>query len=138
MPRLNAVLSLTLALALAGPPAAQDGPEGAIRGVIQSQIEAFLAEDLAAAFAFASPAIRQMFGSPENFGRMVREGYPMVWRPADVAFGELREVGGRLWQQVIVTDAAGAVHVLDYQMIPAGEGWQINAVHILRAPDLGV
>ncbi len=133
MPGRTAALSLALAfafaLAPARPAAAQDGPEGAIREVIQSQIEAFLADDFA--------TIRQMFGSPDNFGRMVREGYPMVWRPASVAFGDLREIGGRLWQQVIVTDAAGSVHVLDYQMVPAGEGWQINGVHILRAPDVG-
>jgi hypothetical protein len=137
MSRLTASLTLAAALALAAPAPAQEGAEGAIREVIQRQIEAFLADDFARAFAFASPAIKQLFRTPDNFGRMVREGYPMVWRPADIAFGELREVAGRLWQRVIVTDRSGVVHVLDYQMIPTGEGWQINGVHILRAPEVG-
>ena len=56
-----------------------ENPE--IRGVIQSQLDAFLADDVNTAFTFAAPNIKRMFGSAENFGRMVQNGYPMVWRP---------------------------------------------------------
>jgi hypothetical protein len=130
-----------IAIALSGFTAlsapAQEAPETAIEGVIQRQIDAFLADDFATAFTYASPNIQGIFGSPDNFGAMVRDGYPMVWRPDAVAFGALREVGGRLWQRVIVTDAAGAVHALDYQMIETGDGWQINAVQLLQAPQVG-
>lgn len=108
-----------------------------IRGVIRSQIEAFLKDDFATAFTFASPNIQGLFGTPENFGVMVRNGYPMVWRPEDVQFGELREVAGNLWQRVIVRDAEGRVHALDYQMVPGSDGWRINGVQLLRAPDVG-
>ena len=58
----------------------------------------------------------------------------MVWRPADVRYLELREIGGSLWQTVQVTDADGNVHLLDYQMIPGEDGWKINAVQLLQAP----
>jgi hypothetical protein len=129
--------ALALALALCLPARAQEPPEAAIRGVIQSQIEAFLADDFATAFTFASPAIRGIFQTPENFGAMVRNGYPMVWRPESVEFGELREIGGRLWQRVIVRDAGGRVHALDYQMVPGEDGWRINGVQLLPAPDVG-
>ena len=61
----------------------------------------------------------------------------MVHRPSDVRFLELREVAGRLWQRVMMTDAAGRIHMLDYQMIETPEGWQINGVQILPAPDVG-
>ena len=49
---------------------------------------------------------------------------------------ELREVAGNLWQRVLVTDAAGRSHLLDYQMIETDSGWQINAVQLLPAPDV--
>lgn len=131
------ILAFALALLAALPAPAQEAPDAAIRGIIRSQIDAFLADDFATAFTYASPAIRGLFGTPDNFGLMVREGYPMVWRPADVQFGELREIGGRLWQRVIVEDGAGRFHALDYQMVPAGDGWQINGVQLLQAPGVG-
>ena len=79
--------------------------------------------------------IRWLFGDPENFGIMVRRGYPMVWRPADVRFLELREIGGALWQKVMITDGDGAVHILDYQMIQQENGWKINGVQLLGRAD---
>lgn len=107
-----------------------------IEMTIRSQIDAFLADDFATAFTFASPAIKGVFGNPENFGAMVRQGYPMVYRPSDVKMLERREVGGAMVQRVLVTDAAGKTHVLDYQMIQTPDGWQINGVQLL--PGVGV
>ncbi|MDO9524285.1 MAG: DUF4864 domain-containing protein [Gemmobacter sp.] len=125
----------TLALAvLAGPVVAQ---ETAIQGVISGQVTAFLADDYTRAFDYASPTIKNMFGTAERFGQMVQQGYPMVHRPKDMKFLELRDVSGRLWQKVMVTDAAGALHFLDYQMIETADGWQINAVQLLAAPQVG-
>lgn len=123
---------LLTALLLGLPAAAQESP---IRSTIQSQIDAFLRDDFAAAFDYASPTIQMLFGSPENFGRMVQQGYPMVHRPADVKMLDLREVGGRLWQRVLITDQQGRRHVLDYQMIETPEGWQINGVKLLPSSD---
>jgi hypothetical protein len=125
------LISLTLAL----PASAQ---EGGIEGTIRGQIDAFLKDDFATAFGFASPTIKGMFGTPENFGAMVRNGYPMVHRPADVTMLDRREVAGRLWQRVQITDQSGRVHLLDYQMIETAEGWQINGVQLLTAPGVGV
>ncbi len=115
---------------------AQEARNPAIETVIQQQFDAFRAEDVGTAFSFASPNIKGMFGTPENFGRMVRDGYPMVWRPAEVQFLDLRKVAGNLWQRVMVTDQAGRTHLLEYQMVETGQGWQINGVQIL--PQAGV
>ncbi len=131
----SAIHAVLLVLGLALPVAAQEGP---IQGTIQSQIEAFQADDFARAFTFASPTIKGLFGTPENFGAMVKTGYPMVYRPAEVQMMELREVAGNLWQRVRITDQAGAGWYLDYMMVETAEGWQINAVQILPAPDVGV
>ena len=113
-------------------------PEAGIEGTIQSQIDAFLVDDFARAFTFASPNIQGLFGSADRFGTMVRNGYPMVWRPEDVQFLELRDLDGRLWQKVMVRDQRGKLHILDYQMIETDAGWRINGVQLLPAPDLGV
>lgn len=107
-----------------------------IRTVISAQIEAFQADDVATAFTFASPGIQGLFGSPERFGVMVQRGYPMVWRPEELRFLDLRQIEGEMWQKVLIRDAAGQVHLLDYQMIPGETGWKINAVQILPAPDV--
>jgi hypothetical protein len=135
------ILPVVLALAAAALPLrAQDGanpPDPAIQGTINAQIEAFLRDDFATAFSYASPGIKGVFGTPENFGRMVRQGYPMVWRPSSVRMLELRTVAGNLWQRVLVTDAAGVSHLLDYQMVQTPDGWQINAVQLLPAPGVG-
>lgn len=125
---------LTAAL-LALPALAQEEP---IRKTIQSQLDAFQADDFARAFTFASPNIKGIFGTAENFGAMVKNGYPMVHRPAEVQMGELREVAGNLWQRVRIIDQAGRGHLLDYMMVETPEGWQINAVQLLPAPDIGV
>jgi hypothetical protein len=113
---------------------AQEAP---IQSTITAQIDALKRDDFATAFTFASPNIKSIFGSADNFGRMVREGYPMVYRPSAVKMLELREVAGGLWQKVLVTDAEGRSHLLDYQMIETAEGWQINAVQLLKAAGLG-
>lgn len=107
-----------------------------VEATIDSQIEAFLADDFGRAFTFASPNIQRMFRTPENFGAMVRRGYPMVWRPAEVRYLELRQINGALWQKVQITDAEGRVHLLDYQMIELNSEWKINAVQYLRQPEV--
>lgn len=105
-----------------------------IESTISSQFEAFKADDFEGAFQFASPNLQLMFRSPENFRQMVTTGYPMVWRPAEVSYLELREIEGALWQKVQITDAKGFTHLLDYQMVETDAGWRIAAVQILDAP----
>lgn len=127
------MMALAVSVCLTGAASAQDAE---IEGVIGSQIEAFKADDFVSAFEFASPSIRGMFRTPENFGRMVTQGYPMVWRPAEVTFLELREVAGALWQKVQIVDGKGVVHWLDYRMQETENGWKISAVQLLDDPGL--
>lgn len=108
-----------------------------IEATIGAQIEAFKADDFATAFTFASPNIQGMFGGSERFGQMVKNGYPMVWRPGEVQFLELREIAGALWQRVQIRDQSGTLHALDYQMIQSDGDWRINGVQLVRLPDVG-
>ena len=133
------IIVICLGLLLTSAPLlAQDqGGQPPIQSTITAQIEAFRASDFDLAFTYASPNIKQMFGTPSNFGAMVTTGYPMVINPAEVEMQELRTVGGALWQRVRITDQGGQGYLLDYQMIEGPEGWLINAVQLQKAPDVG-
>ena len=126
--------AILTALCLAAPVAAQDDP---MQATILDQLEAFKADDFERAFSFASPTIKGIFMTPQNFGAMVTQGYPMVHRPGAVKMLEARDVAGNLWQRVMITDQSGRTHLLDYQMVETAEGWQINAVQLLPEPGVG-
>ena len=127
---------MALVISAVSAPAQTEDKQG-IEQTIQGQLDAFRADDFAGAFEYASPMIQGMFGSADRFGMMVQRGYPMVWRNQTVRYLELREISGQLWQRVMVQDASGTLHMLDYQMIPVQDGWQINGVQLLPAPDIG-
>ncbi|SEV92319.1 protein of unknown function [Cognatiyoonia koreensis] len=116
------------------PAIAQDNR--AIEDVIGSQLQAFNDRDVQGAWQFASPMIQGLFQTPDNFGMMVENGYPMVWTNKDVEFLELGEVNGILIQRVLIRDSAGAAFVLEYAMIETEAGWRINGVQVLPAPDV--
>lgn len=126
--------AMTLSLVASG---AQADPQ-AIQGVIGSQIEAFKVDDFDTAFGFAAPNIQGMFGTADNFGTMVRRGFPMVWQPGTVEYLGADEAG-TLWQQeVLITDGFGRLHKLRYTMVETPDGWKIAGVQILEAPEIGV
>jgi hypothetical protein len=125
------ISAILVTLALALPAKANED----IEKVISNQIDAFLADDFETAFTYASPMIKDIFGTPEKFGQMVRQGYPMVWRPSEVNFLSIDRRGKELWQNVMVRDAEGALYILEYQMVPGGTGWLINAVRVRKATE---
>lgn len=125
----RSVLAFGLALFWLMPASAQETPaEGGIRAVIEAQMQAFRSGDTGAAFAHASPMIQGMFGGVDGFGRMVSGQYPMIWQPGDVRFLGLRSEGGRPMQRIMLKDAAGALHLFDYEMTEIGGIWRINGV----------
>ncbi|UTH43726.1 DUF4864 domain-containing protein [Loktanella salsilacus] len=135
---------LILMMGWGAPALAQDTPPAAqveqlpLQDIIRQQLDAFNARDVDLAWSFASPMIQGMFGNPGNFGVMVSEGYPMVWDNSAAKFMAQREVDGRIYQQVMVQDTNGALHVLEYAMIQTAQGWKIDGVSLLPPPDVGV
>lgn len=127
------MIGAALASLMTGAAFAQDNE---IQGVIGSQLEAFKADDFVEAFEFAAPNIQGIFRTPQNFGRMVTQGYPMVWRPAEVTYLELSEENGRFLQKVQIVDSEGRVHLLEYGMTQTPEGWKINGVQLLDSTAL--
>ncbi|MEZ5767864.1 MAG: DUF4864 domain-containing protein [Paracoccaceae bacterium] len=130
------LLALALVLATVAPLAAEPAQEG-IRATITGQIDAFRAGDMARAFDFASDGIRRIFGSSETFGGMVERGYAMVIAPVELRYGDLRDEAGGQVQRVLIRDAAGVWHALDYLMVEEAEGWRIGGVELLGPPEVG-
>ncbi|MDR3467494.1 MAG: DUF4864 domain-containing protein [Xanthobacteraceae bacterium] len=101
------VLALASMLGLA-PPARAGDDAAAAQSVIRAQEEAFARDDAFAAFAFAAPAIMDMFRSADTFMSMVRRAYAPVYRHRSFEFGVTTHVsGGRISQQVHIIDADG-------------------------------
>ena len=121
------ILGLLMATGAAAQEAVPTTPEATIR----AQIEAFQRDDFAAAFEYASPMIRGMFGNPETFGMMVMNGYPMVWRPEELRILGAEDVPGGVVQRIGVVGPDGRYHELDYRMRAVGDRWVIEGVTIL-------
>ncbi len=129
------IQGLILALAMMGTQALAD-VAGDVRQTITQQIDAFQKNDVNTAFEYASPGIQSMFRSAENFGAMVQNGYPMVWRPKDVRFGALSQRGDAWLQTVLIRDAAGVIHALEYRMEQLDGAWRIAGVRFFAVPEL--
>ena len=80
--------------------------------------------------------IQGMFGTPENFARMVENGYPMVWDNSDVRFLDRDAMTNMTRQEVQIQGPDGLFYILDYQMIETPQGWQINGVSVVPAPEV--
>lgn len=130
------VLVLVLLVAAIGPAPAGDSRGDAVRAVISQQLEAFQRDDGEGAFSFASPTIRQIFGTPERFMDMVRSGYRAVYRPQVVEFQELFQRGTRIFQNVFFVGPDGRAVIAEYEMQRQPDGsWKINGVRLGQAPD---
>jgi hypothetical protein len=117
--------------ALALWPAAHAAPlsaadERAVRGAVQGQLAAFAADDAQLAFSWAAPNVREAMGTPAGFLAMVREAYPVVYRPASVAFLKPEHKDGRVLQRVQMLDAAGDAWLATYSLQRGGKGWLIT------------
>jgi uncharacterized protein DUF4864 len=113
------------------PPAEQQ----AIQQVITNQIDAFRHDDEPRAFGYASPGIQFMFGSPQRFMEMVREGYQPVYHPRSMAFGDLLVVDGNLVQELALIGPDGKPHLARYVMEHEPDGtWRIDGCALVARP----
>lgn len=104
-----------------------------VRKVVQAQLDALAIDDAAAAFGYATPAIREQVGTPERFIAMVRAGYPMVYRPSSVSFLEPVLIEGDLAQGVRMADTDGVVWLVVYRLQrQPDKAWRINGCDVLR------
>jgi hypothetical protein len=108
-----------------------EGDWNSIREVIQAQIDAFRQDKDELAFSYAAPGIREQFKTAENFMRMVKTGYPAVYRPTTVAFVDTAVEDGIPIQVVQFSDSAGAVWVGVYTMQrQSDKSWKVNGCEL--------
>jgi hypothetical protein len=124
-----AMLVTTLAAVAAPPPGAPTLPATewqAIRQVIDDQLQALKAGDGAKAMTFAAPGIRAQFGTPENFLRMVREGYAPLLTARHTQFLEGALIDGTTIQPLRLVLPDHTVLVALYHMQRLADGrWRI-------------
>lgn len=138
MPAGRPLAAVLLALgATFGAPLGPAAAEPAASAVIDRQIEAFRRDALDEAFAFAHPSIQELFGTPERFGAMVRQGYPMIWRPKSYRLLDARPAGRGVELRLLFEDASGAPHVARYLMTQVDGAWRIAGVRLERPADAG-
>ncbi|MGO4129375.1 DUF4864 domain-containing protein [Inquilinus sp. YAF38] len=113
-----------------------DMDKPAIVGVIQKQLDAFQGDRAAEAFGYASANIQHLFGTPDNFLAMVRQGYPPVYRPRSVDFRELVTSEGRIVQKVLFVGPDGVPVIAEYFMERQPDGsWRIDGCRLDRGGD---
>lgn len=134
--RAAAALALFAALGLmasthAAPLTAAD--QKRVRSVVEGQLAAFSRDDANKAFSYAAPNIRETVGSAASFMTMVRRDYPMVYRPASVAFLKAEGKDDEVIQRVQMTDAVGnswlALYSLERQK---DKSWRITGCTVVQ------
>lgn len=111
---------------------------GAAQTVIDSQLRAFLSDDVATAYSFAAPNIKRIFPTADNFMAMVKQGYKPVHRPQQYSFGRTREISpGAIAQEVLIVGPTGKnwVAVYTLQQQPNGE-FRITGVSLKASGEL--
>ena len=106
-----------------------------IQSTISDQLRAFASDNFIEAFTHASPGIKDIFGTVENFSNMVKKGYPMVWRYNNFEFLNLEETPKGYSQIVRITDQNDKLFLLKYFMKNVAGIWKISGVSIIEASD---
>ena len=102
-----------------------------IRRVVQGQLDALAKDDAAAAFSFAAPNVRDAFVTAPRFLDMVQRGYPVVYRPASVAFLKVEGKNKLAFQRVQMTDQAGEPWLATYSLARQKNGaWRITGCSV--------
>lgn len=139
-PRLLVTAVIVVALSAANNVAAakplrlSGGDWRAIQAVIAKQMSAFRLDDGDVAFGLASPGVRQVFESADNFMEMVRAEYGAVYRPRTYRFLKPAILDGEPVQpvEVIALDGAVSIAVFSMERQP-NRSWRISGCHLLES-----
>lgn len=114
-------------------PARADGVANA-QAAIRAQEQAFSRGDAAAAYSYASPAIKKLFPQADSFMVMVQNSYAPVWRHKSFEFGEARTEGNWVAQRVHIVDQDGEAWEAMYTLEQQADGsWEITGCSLLKA-----
>ena len=107
--------------------------EKAVQTVVQSQLAAFAKDDADKAFSYAAPVLRKTIGSSAAFIAMVKNSYPVVYRPASVAFLKAEGSGDGVVQRVQMLDASGTSYLAVYSLQrQKDKTWRISGCAVVE------
>lgn len=112
----------------------------AIQKTIETQLNAFAADDVATAYDQAAPLVKMVFPSTEQFLAMVKKGYTPVYRNTQRNFGQIFEdQAGRPTMRVVLTAEDGKRYEAIYSMQKQEDGsWKIAGCALIVIPGLDV
>ena len=124
-------LQVLLPSANAAPFTAAD--EKTVRTVVEAQLAAFAKDDAVKAFSYAAPNVREAVGTADAFLTMVRRDYPVVYRPASVAFLKAEGKDDEVVQRVQMLDAGGNSYLAVYSLQrQKGNVWRITGCAVVE------
>lgn len=111
----------------------------AIRDVVRAQLNAFAADDAAAAFELATMEKQLLIGSPDIFLQLIRERYEPIYRNKILIFDDPEVVHGLTVQRVRVTDSYSRVWVAIFWMQQDEQAnWKIDGCHLVETTNISV
>lgn len=127
-------------MVLLSPAVAQD--DAPWQATVTGQIEAFRAQDGAAALQFAGEAFRVQFdGQPEAFyAAIIASGYEPIVRSRSHSFGEFKTMSAARVLQIVdfVGPDQGLYQALYELGDEPGEGWRVLGVVLRREAGVGI
>lgn len=102
--------------------------------VIEGQLSAFRAGEVGKAYAYAAASLQSQM-PVRSFARLVRDGYPEIWKNQRAEFGLMRDDGRRatLTARIFATDGTSAAY--DYVLFKEDDVWRIAGVLRHEAKD---
>ena len=105
----------------------------AVQTVVQNQLAAFASGNADKAFSYAAPDLRKTIGSSAAFMAMVKNSYPVVYRPASVVFLKAEGSGDEVVQKVQMLDASGTPYLAVYSLQrQKDKTWRISGCAVVE------
>jgi hypothetical protein len=106
--------------------------EKSVRAVVQGQLTALARDDANKAFSYAAPNVREAVGTAAGFMAMVRRSYPVVYRPASVAFLKPERQDDQVIQRVQMLDDRGDAWLAIYSLQrQKNKTWRITGCQVV-------
>lgn len=130
---LSAVIASLLLVAAVHAAPLTPTDEKNIRATVQGQLSALARDDAARAFSFAADNVREAVGTAPAFLAMVRRSYPVLYRPASVAFLKPESSGAQVIQRVQMLDDSGDAWLAVYSLKrQKNQPWRITGCTVVE------
>jgi hypothetical protein len=111
-----------------GPKPASKTERTAAQKTIAAQLHAFNAGNWKEAVKFQSDGLKGNFDSPEAFGQMIQQVYPVFVNPKKVAYGQALNVAGHIQFAVSLTGEDDSVARVLYSLVKEKGNYRVEAV----------